>query len=165
MHKWRPYFWRTFVKDWSIHWWFAKLCRITSQKPLLLWPIYWKCKAGPPGHCSQSWQTCAGNRQAGFGFPAVGKQFQERVWITLEQRAMSVIERWVLSTTVSYCESQSRGKHCPREVKHIAASLKSLKNRIGTERLFIREPALDREQSEPYSAKVHWRSFYRVQTN
>lgn len=95
MHNWRPYIWRTFAKDWSIHWWwwwFSKLCRLTSQKPLLLWPIYWKCKAGPPGHLSQSWQTRAGREQAGFGFPAAGKQFQERVWITLEQAAMSHCE-------------------------------------------------------------------------
>lgn len=164
MHNWRPYIWRAFVKDWSTHWWwwFSKLCRLTSQKPLLLWPIYWKCKAGPPGHCSQSWRTLLGTSR--LGLPSLlweNPGESKSLW----SRQQCLIVRRVLSTTVFYCESQSRGKHCPTEVKYAAASPKSLKNRFGTAMLFIRQPALDREQSEQYSGKVFWKRFYSVLTN
>lgn len=111
MNNWRPYFWRTFVKDWSIHlilhkWWFSKLCRFSSQKPLLLWPTYSKCKVGAPGHYSCS---------AGFGFPAVWEQLQE----SLEHAgaASNVCHPELgLSTTIFYHESWSQGKHCSTEL-------------------------------------------------
>lgn len=94
------------------------------------------------------WLSCCGKAVPGESLDHSGADSNVSLWV----------ESWVF--TVFCCESQSLGKHCPTEVKHIAASLKSLKNRFGTARLFITELVLDREQSEQCSGKVHWRSFY-----
>lgn len=136
----------------------AHLTKATSSVTYLL-----KMQSRAPWSLLSELTDSAGNEQAGFAFPALGKSRRESK--SLWSRQQCLIVRRVLSTTVFYCESQSRGKHCPTEVKYAAASPKSLKNRFGTARLFIREPALDREQSEQYSGKVFWKRFYSVLTN